>query len=74
MTPFVQQRLAEFSTDPEADIIADDCTSRGCGDDEADASVWRVPAYTAALTRIVSPGAGMPALSIITIRKIAPYP
>jgi hypothetical protein len=36
MTPFLQQRLAEFPTNPVTDIVTDDCTCRGCGDDEAD--------------------------------------
>jgi hypothetical protein len=35
MTPFVEQRLAEFPADPEADIVPDDRTSRGCTDDVA---------------------------------------
>jgi outer membrane immunogenic protein len=36
MTPLFEKRLAEFPADPEADIVADDRTSRGCSDDVAD--------------------------------------
>jgi hypothetical protein len=36
MTPFFQQPFAEFPPGPKADIIAEDRSCRGCGDDEAD--------------------------------------
>jgi hypothetical protein len=71
MSPFYEKRLAKFPADPETDVVAENCASRGRSDDPA--IVQRlVPAYTAAGTRMVSPGIGMPPLSSITITKIAP--
>jgi len=36
MSPFYENRLAKFPADPETDVVAENCTSRGRSNDPAD--------------------------------------
>ena len=62
---------AEFPPDPVAAIVADDGAGRRRADDAPEVKLSLCPARIAAATSTVSPGIGIPALSMPTMTKIA---